>query len=91
MIKIKKGEFDIKELKRKINKYTIEILIIDNYNFNLRLQKQIKENVNKLIIIDDYFDKKYFCDLLLNYSFLNKKEKSIIKKNNPKTNFALWS
>ena len=80
MIKIKKGEFDIKELKRKINKYTIEILIIDNYNFNLRLQKQIKENVNKLIIIDDYFDKKYFCDLLLNYSFLNKKEKSIIKK-----------
>ena len=36
LIKIKKGEFDIKELKRKINKYTIEILIIDNYNFNLR-------------------------------------------------------
>ena len=79
----------ILKIKRKINKYTIEILIIDNYNFNLRLQKQIKENVNKLIIIDDYFDKKYFCDLLLNYSFLNKKEKSIIKKNNPKTNFAL--
>ena len=89
LIKIKKNKFNIKELKEKIKKYDIKILIIDNYYFNYKLQKQIKKYVYKLIVIDDYYNKKHFCDILLNYSFLDKKEKLILKKNNPKAVLAL--
>ncbi len=89
LIKIKKDKFCIKELKDKIYKYKIKILIIDNYKFNFKLQKKLKRYLEKLIIIDDYIDKKYCCDLVLNYSFLNKKEESNIKKKNPKIIFAL--
>ena len=46
------------------------------------MQKKIKKYVKKLIIIDDYVNKKYFCDIYLNYSFLESKEKKNLKKKN---------
>ena len=89
LIKIKKGKFSIEEIKNKINKFNIKVLIIDNYSFNFELQQKIKKYIKKLIVIDDYYNKKYFSDVLLNYSFLDKSEKIILKKNNPKVKFAL--
>ena len=38
-------------------------MIIDNYKFKYELQRKIKKYVTKLIVIDDYLDKKYFCDI----------------------------
>ncbi len=89
LIKMKKGKFNIEEIKNKIRKFNITALIIDNYKFNYQLQKKIKNYVFKLVVIDDYFNKKYFSDILLNYSFLDNNEKVILKKNNPKIKFAL--
>jgi len=89
IIKISKNKFNIEELKNKIRLYKIKILVIDNYQFNYSLQKKIKKYVEKLIVIDDYYNKKYYCDIFLNYSFLSKKEKKIIKKNNPYLKVAL--
>ena len=89
LVKIKKNRFCIKELRDKIIKYKIKIMIIDNYSFNFILQKNIKKYVKRLIVVDDYIDKKYCCDLILNYSFLDKKDEAIIKKKNPKVIFAL--
>ena len=89
LIKMKKEKFNIQEIKNKINKFNITILIIDNYKFNYALQKKIKKYVTKLIVIDDYFNKKYFSDILLNYSFVNNNDKIILKKNNPAVKFAL--
>ena len=71
LIKIEKKEFNIQEIKNKIDKFNITVLIIDNYKFNYELQKKIKKYVVKLIVIDDYFNKKYFSDILLNYSFVD--------------------
>lgn len=89
LIKIKKGKFNIQEIKNKIDKLDIKVLIIDNYKFNYELQKKIKRYVAKLIVIDDYFNKKYFCDILLNYSFVDNNDKIVLKKNNPEVKFAL--
>ena len=89
IIKINKRGFDSQELNKIIKYYKIKILIIDNYNFNYSLQKKIRKYVKKLVIIDDHFNKKYCCDIFLNYSFLNKKEISIIKKNNSDIKLAL--
>jgi UDP-2,4-diacetamido-2,4,6-trideoxy-beta-L-altropyranose hydrolase len=89
LIKMKKGRFSIKEIKNKIIKLNITVLIVDNYKFGYELQKKIKKYVTKLIIIDDYFNKKYFCDILLNYSFIDNNDKTILKKNNPEVRFAL--
>mgnify|MGYP006154830333 CR=1 FL=1 len=80
IIKIKKDQFNIKELRNVIENYNIKTLVIDNYSFNYLLQKKINKYVKKLIIISDFKDKKYYCDVLLNYSFLNKAEKNSIKK-----------
>ena len=91
LIKIEKKEFNIQEIKNKIDKFNITVLIIDNYKFNYELQKKIKKYVVKLIVIDDYFNKKYFSDILLNYSFVDNSDKIILKKNNPKVKFALGS
>ncbi len=89
LIKIKKRKFSVQELKKKINKFNITTLIIDNYKFKYELQRKIKKYVTKLIVIDDYLDKKYFCDILLNYSFIDSKDKFLLKKNNPKVKLAL--
>jgi len=89
LIKMKKGKFNIEEIREKINKFNITALIIDNYKFNYELQKKIKKYVSKLIVIDDYFNKKYFCDILLNYSFIDNSDKIILKKNNPNVKLAL--
>ena len=80
LIKMKKGKFNIEEIKNKIHKFNITALIIDNYKFNYELQKKIKNYVLILVVIDDYFNKKYFSDILLNYSFLDNNEKIILKK-----------
>ena len=82
IIKLNHKKFNIKELKKKLDYYKIKTLIIDNYKFSYNLQKKIKPYVKKLIVIDDFLKKKYFCDLIINYSFLSFKEKAIIKKNN---------
>lgn len=89
LVKIKKKKFCIEELKDKVIKFKINILIIDNYTFNFNLQKNIKKYVKKLIIIDDCIYKRYCCDLIINYSFLDKKEETILKKKNSKIIFAL--
>ncbi len=89
LIKIKKRKFSVQELKKKINQFNITTLIIDNYKFKYELQRKIKKYVTKLIVIDDYLDKKYFCDILLNYSFIDSKDKFLLKKNNPKVKLAL--
>ena len=85
LIKLKKNiskDLELIELKKKIQINKIDILIIDNYEYGYSFQKKIKKYVKKLIIIDDYINKKYFCDIYLNYSFFNSSEKKFLKRKN---------
>ena len=85
---MKKGKFNIEEIKNKIHKFNITALIMITINLIMNYKK-IKNYVLILVVIDDYFNKKYFSDILLNYSFLDNNEKIILKKNNLKVKFAL--
>lgn len=50
------------------------IVILDDYRLRERWQKKIKDHHDKLVIIDDFQDRNYFCDVLINSKpiFLNK-------------------
>ena len=72
-------------IKEKKNTITI---IKDSYRFGFKWEKYVRKNCNKLIIIDDFPDKKHFADCYINHSphFDNPKIDliNLIKKNNKK-------
>ena len=82
---------DYFETLHYLQKYKIEVLIIDHYSINETYKKLIKENLKLLIVIDDFVNKKHFADIYINNNFLNKKEISKIKSLNPKCKLALGS
>ena len=85
----KKKESFINVLIKKIEYFKIKNLIIDSYKINYFDEKKIKKVVKKLIIIDDYVDKKHYCDLLINNNFLSNDSKKTIKKTNPNIKLAI--
>lgn len=50
------------------NKAFFDFGVIDSYRINHELEKKIKKFCNKLITIDDLKNRKYACDILINYS-----------------------
>ncbi len=51
-----------------------EIVVLDNYFFDVEYQKKIKNKGNTLICIDDRKNIEYFCDVLINHVIGIKKE-----------------
>tara|TARA_Y100000816_G_C26088122_1_gene574537 strand:- start:430 stop:1479 length:1050 start_codon:yes stop_codon:yes gene_type:complete len=76
---------NINSLSKTIQKYELNILITDCYEFNSNLKKKLKSKVDKLIVIDDYVNKKHHCDILINHNFMNTKTMEMIKKLNKKS------
>ena len=56
----------------------IDTVFVDDYNFSYLMQKKIKKQLSKLIIIDDFVNRKVYCDYYVNYKINSQKE---IKKN----------
>ena len=52
----------------------IHYLIIDNYKFKYSFQKKIQQHFNKIIIITDLYNRKYYCDILIDPNYGRKKE-----------------
>lgn len=74
----KDSELTIKYIKLK----KITHLIVDNYNLNFKWKKKVS-NICKLIVIDDFFFKKTYCDIYINYHDSKKimdKKKNFFKK-----------
>ena len=87
ILKNSENKFDQKkDLKETVNELKKikgkKILIIDNYLNNLTWQKSISNYVDKVVIINDYFNKNY-CDLYINENFRTKslKKNIFLKKN----------
>lgn len=68
----------------KYNKNPIncDLIIIDNYELDYNFEKTLRNFANKIMIIDDLFNRKHNCDILLDQNFGVKKTfyKNLINK-----------
>jgi UDP-2,4-diacetamido-2,4,6-trideoxy-beta-L-altropyranose hydrolase len=86
LIKIKNNNLS---LCKSLIKQKINTLIIDDYNFSISRQNKVRNYVQNTIAIDDNFNKKYSCNLIINYSFAKRKKVQYLKKKNFRTKLAL--
>ena len=81
---------DIQKVLKIQKKFKIDILISDDYRCNEDWQKKIKQHIKKLIIFSDFFQKKTYADLFINFKHLNQKKiYDELKTNNKNTKFLL--
>ena len=80
---------NINKLEFIIKKFKIDILVTDYYEFSYKDKKRLKNSVDKLIVIDDYVNKKHFCDIYINNNFMSMQTKSKIKMLNPEAQLLL--
>ena len=64
-------------------------MIIDHYWINYNWQKLIKNYVNKILVIEDLYNRKHYCDFLLNYNNFSNAKKIYSKLNNKNTRLLL--
>ncbi len=67
----------------------VDLLIIDHYWINYSWQKLIKNYVNKILVIEDLYNRKHYCDFLLNYNNFSNAKKIYSKLNNKNTRLLL--
>ncbi len=88
LIKFGKNEKFVNLLKiLKVNK--IHTVVIDDYNLKFRHETAIRNYVKKIAVIDDFYTNKHKADILINYNFLDKKQRSLIIKQNRNSKIAL--
>jgi len=64
-----------KELKNLIQSLQIDLLVIDHYGIDFKIEKYIKEKTGvKILSLDDTYE-KHHCDILLNHNISAKKKK----------------
>ena len=86
-INISSQNDDAVQTIKLINK-KCDLLIVDHYNLGYKWEKEIRKYVKKILVIDDYLNRKHYCEFILNSNFGAKK--SIYKKYFPKnTKFLL--
>lgn len=68
-------EDEIFQIKKIVN--SKDILLLDGYEFDYSYQKKIKHLVRKLVVVDDFKNRKLCCDVLINHGI-----KSIKNSNN---------
>ena len=74
-------EKDLIETKKILRKYknSFNWLIIDHYGINHIWEKNIREYVEKIIVIDDLANRKHDCDFLIDQNYYEKMEKRYSK------------
>ncbi|EPZ50587.1 hypothetical protein M902_1493 [Bacteriovorax sp. BAL6_X] len=65
------------------------IYVLDGYDFTLEFQKKLKENCEKLIMIDDLNDRDINCDAIINYNLNGPNEIYKIKEQYKGIKYAL--
>jgi len=71
------------EVTELVNKYNIDIVVIDHYGVDYEYEKQLKKKTGvKILSFDDTYE-KHHCDILLNHNIsANKKRyKNLVPKN----------
>ena len=47
------------------------VLIVDHYKIDSKWEKIVKKNCTKLIVIDDYANRRHFCNIVLDQNLIN--------------------
>jgi len=89
-IKINKLD-NLNKIKKIVKKLEIKFLITDLYKLNSKKKLNIKKQVKKLIVIDDFDNKKHNSDIYINNNFLLNKSIRKIKNKNKNTLLLLGS
>ena len=69
-------------ISKKINKLQKNIIIVDKYELDIIWYNNIKKFFHKVVVIDDFANKKYNCDILINqnYGYSHKNFKNLVPK-----------
>ena len=75
---------EIEEVDALIQKYSIDMIVIDHYDIDYNYEKTLKDNYPnlKILVIDDIYAKHY-CDILINHNISGdaKKYKGLVPSN----------
>ncbi len=56
-----------------LDKCKVDILIVDHYSLDKTWEKKISEKVKKVVVIDDFWDRDHFCNILINHNYTKRK------------------
>jgi len=73
----------LKEVIELVNKYNVDMVVIDHYGIDYKYEKKLKKKTGvKILSFDDTYEKHY-CDTLLNHNIYAKKQKykELVPKN----------
>ena len=72
---------DLYETKKIIQKYknSINWLIVDHYGIDYVWEKNMRSDIEKIIVIDDLANRKHRCDILIDQNFYENMEKRYTK------------
>lgn len=56
---------DSKQTKLILERKSYEIIVVDHYALDFRWEKSLRNNVSKIMVIDDLADRVHDCDLIL--------------------------
>lgn len=73
---------DAQKVKKLIKKK--DYLIVDDYRLGKKWEITIKKKVKKLIVIDDFINRKHACDYYINFRELDNQEVKKLEQNLPK-------
>jgi len=59
---------EINDFKLVIEKNKFDIILIDHYGIDYKVEKEISKYTDKLFVITDIFDFNHYCDKFINYS-----------------------
>ncbi len=59
---------DTKQIIKEINK-KIDLLIVDHYSLDVNWEKELREAVKHIMVIDDLADRSHDCDILLDQNY----------------------
>lgn len=73
---------DSEKILNIIRQYKVKTIIVDDYRISENWEKNIKKKTNiKLIVFDDFYTRKHYCDYYINSKILKKNEIDILKLN----------
>ena len=62
-------EVDVKQTRQAIGEFKPDWLVVDHYGIDARWHLAIRDNVKRILVIDDLADRDLNCDLLLDQTY----------------------
>lgn len=61
---------DAKQTKERLSNDSVDLLIVDHYAIDAEWENSLRDQANKIMVIDDLADRKHDCDFLLDQNFI---------------------